>query len=92
MIDPIWWLGQWESIEAPGRHSSVAPADGAMGYPPFYHGQVIRAIPIDGVVGDRRPSWANSPQVRFWLEPKRLGLWARFRKWLMSPCRKEVRG
>lgn len=78
-MDVYEWLGQWEPGEAPGRHSRITPADDAHGYQ--YHGQVLRAIPVTGTV-DAGPSWRRSPQVRFWLEPERVGWWRRFVAWL----------
>lgn len=84
-MDAIEWLGQWEPITAPGRHSSISPADGACGYPAPYHGQILRAIPVTGTVGGR-PSWERSPQVRFWLEPERKSLWQRLKEWMVKPC------
>lgn len=46
--------------------------------------RVNRAIPVDGTVIDTPPSWTQSPQARYWLEPERIGIWARIKKWLMS--------
>lgn len=74
---------QMEAIPAPGKHSLMLPADGSCGYPAPYHGQVLRAIPVIGTVTER-PTWGQSPQVKYWLEPERETLWARIVKWLMS--------
>ena len=102
MIDPVWWLGEWEPIEAPGRHTRRFPAEYAAGYQyvPTWYGskapswkqdppysmwdRVNRAIPVEGTVTDTPPSWAQSPQARHWLEPEKVGIWARIKKWLMS--------
>lgn len=82
-MDAYEWLGQWEDNPAPGRHSRMVPADGAYGYPAPYHGQILRAIPVMGTV-QGKPSWENSPQVRFWLEPEKPSLRERLRRWWMS--------
>ena len=101
MIDPVWWLGVWEELDAPGRHQKRFPAPDAHGYKfcPTYYGskvpwdagprytmwdRVNRAIPVEGTVTDTPPRWAQSPQARHWLEPERIGIWARFIKWLKS--------
>lgn len=100
-MDAFEWLGEWEDIQAPGRHCQRIPAPDAFGYQycPTYYGskvpwtagprysmaeRVIRAIPVDGSVGDTQPSWTRSPQARHWLEPERIGILARFIKWLKS--------
>lgn len=46
--------------------------------------RVNRAIPVEGTVNDTPPSWAQSPQARRWLEPEKVGIWAKIKKWLMS--------
>ncbi len=91
------WLARWEPIEAPGRHTRIYPAGFATGYKyrmpdldrrpkaqPVYsmRDRVNRAIPADGVVADPGPSWARSPQVRFWLAPEKLPIWKRIKRWL----------
>ena len=98
-MDAYEWLGTWETIEAPGKHSRLIPAVNAHGYGysavnldktprmpeqmPTYQDRVIRAIPVDGVVEDTPPSWVRSPQVRVWME-KRQTLGQRVREWLMK--------
>ena len=82
-MDAIEWLGTWEQLDSPGRHSRMIPADGACGYPAPYHGQILRAIPVTGTVRGR-PSWENSPQVRFWLDPERKTIRQRIREWLQK--------
>ena len=73
------WLGTWEPIDAPGRHSRMEPAGFALGYQYENPNKVIRAIPADGYI-DR--SWARSPQARMWLEPERRTVLERLRDWL----------
>ena len=98
MVDPVWWLGIWEPLDAPGRHQKRFPAPDARGYQycPSFGGRwtpwseprptmwdrVGRAIPVDGVVADAPPSWTQSPQARYWLEPARPGVWKKFKDWL----------
>lgn len=74
------WLGTWEQQEAPGRHSRMEPAYDAVGYQ--YHGQVLRAIPVDGRITETPPTWSRSPQVRFWLDAPKKPLGLRIREWL----------
>ena len=78
---------QWQldAIPAPGKHSRMIPADGACGYPAPYHGQVLRAIPVIGTVTER-PTWEQSPQVKYWLEPEKKTMWQRFLDWMVKPC------
>lgn len=82
-MDPVAWLGRWEPIEAPGRHTKTTPAYFAHGYQydphSFRQTGVSRAIPADGRVG---ASWERSPQARQWLEPERVSIWERFKEWL----------
>ena len=75
------WLGTWEPLQAPGKHSRVVPVIGADGYPrvPPVGAGVIRAIPAEGAVGG---SWSRSPQARYWLEPERKTILQRFAEWL----------
>lgn len=75
---------QIEAMYYFGRHERRYPADGAQGYPAMYHGQVSRAIPVEGVVTDG-PNWARSPQVRFWLEPEKVTVLDRVLRWLRRP-------
>lgn len=94
-MNAIEWLGRWEDIPAPGKHSKLYPALFACGYQ--YHGRrseqeptmwdrVNRAIPVDGTVGDARPTWNRSPQVLFWMEPEKASLWERIKAWLRRGC------
>lgn len=87
MVSAYEWLGRWEDIPAPGRHSRVVPVIGADGYPrvPPVGAGVNRAIPVDGTVGDR-PKWANCPQARYWLEPEKKSRWERVKAWMRRPC------
>ena len=104
MVDPVWWLGVWEELDAPGKHDIKLPAPDGFGYVycRSYYGtkvpwnagprytmwdRVNRAIPVDGTVTDVPPSWTQSPQARFWLEPENVGIWARIKKWLMREVR-----
>ena len=89
------WLGRWEDLDCPGKHSKRYSADFAYGYPrpwnavpdavPFQMHGVSRAIPVEGTVKDSGPSWERSPQARFWLEKEKTGLWERIVRWLKSP-------
>lgn len=92
-MDAYDWLGRWEPINAPGRHSSMQAALFAHGYQwrpvwakkePLYSmwERVGRAIPVEGTVDDGPPSWHRSPQARFWLQEDRQTLMDRFREWL----------
>jgi hypothetical protein len=80
-------MKQWQldATPAPGKHSRMIPADGACGYPAPYHGQVLRAIPVIGTVTER-PTWGQSPQVKYWLEPEKKTMWQRFLDWMVKPC------
>lgn len=84
-MDPITWLGQWEPIEAPGKHCRTYPANFAHGYqydPHLYRQQgVSRAIPVDGRIG---ASWERSPQARAWLEPEKKPLKQRILEWFRN--------
>lgn len=83
------WLGAWEDIAAPGRHSRRYPAEDAKGYrfgPPIWSG-VGRAIPVDGTVSEPvRTDWERSPQVRYWLKPEKKSLAERIREWMVKPA------
>ena len=97
-MTPSEWLGMWEPIEAPGRHTKLYPAGFAQGYQ--YRAcqidkrprradileemteRVQRAIPVDGSIDEKTPSWAKSPQARFWLEEPKPSLGERLRAWL----------
>lgn len=74
---------QWQldAPPAPGRHSRMDPALGAQGYPPIYHGQVLRAITVEGTVTDG-PVWTMGPQMGWWRKPERMTLWERIVWWL----------
>lgn len=63
---------QIESMCYFGRHEQRIPAYDGHPYP------IIRAIPVEGTVG---PSWAQSPQVKFWLDGPEKTLWERFLAW-----------
>lgn len=64
-----------------GKHVRLTlPPTAGIGYPiptpePVYSFndplKVSRAIPVEGLVTDPGPSWARSPQARFWLESKK---------------------
>lgn len=73
------WLGVWEPLEAPGRHSRMEPAGFATGYQYSDPDMVIRAIPVDGYIGK---SWTRSPQVRFWLQDEKKTILERIIEWL----------
>ena len=73
------WLGVWEPIEAPGRHSRMEPAGFALGYQYRDPDMVIRAIPVDGYIGK---GWSRSPQVRFWLQEEKKTILERIKEWL----------
>jgi len=94
------WLATWEPIEAPGLHAKQHPAGFAHGYQfglfqmdkrprtpeilPEMSERVLRAIPVEGEVGDKA-SWENCPQARFWLEKPKPNLGERLRAWLRRP-------
>lgn len=76
------WLGTWENIPAPGKHTKKCRAAFSHGYrfggfqsfrDPHsmpHRGGVDRAIYADGTVTDVPPSWIHSPQVRAWMQEK----------------------
>lgn len=67
------WLGRWEPPYYWGKHEQRIPVTDGQPYP------VIRAIPVDGIVG---PTWMQSPQARFWLDETRPSVWKRILTWL----------
>lgn len=69
-MNPIDWLGRWEPLDAPGRHSKVSEALFAHGYqwrPVRAHFESNRAI---------------CPQAQYWLEKEKPTLRERIIKWL----------
>lgn len=74
---------QMEAIPAPGKHSKMDPAWGAQGYPHVYHGQVLRAITVEGTVTDG-PVWGMAPQMEWWRKPEKLSIWQRMWRWLTT--------
>lgn len=98
MVDPIAWLGEWEPIESVGKHDRIYPAPFAHGYQwrgPVMscqygnltgdirqRGRTRTSIPMRTKSNGSLPSWYKSPQVRFWLEEEKVGVWKRFVRWL----------
>lgn len=82
-MNPIEWLGRWEPIEAPGKHTRMYPASFSHGYqydPHVCRQQgVSRDIPVDGRIG---ASWERSPQARYWLEKEKPTILERIKRWL----------
>ena len=59
--DPDLYFGKHRRVPVPPPIGGYRFQDPAM---------VSRAIPVDGAVTEPGPSWAISPQARFWLEPE----------------------
>ena len=53
-----------------GKHRRVPKPPPIGGYHFQDPAMVSRAIPVDGAVTEPGPSWAMSPQARYWLEPE----------------------
>lgn len=63
-----------------GKHRRVPVPPPVGGYRFQDPHMVSRAIPVDGAVTEPGPSWANSPQARYWLETEPVTIWDRLKK------------